>query len=528
VPRAAAWTVGVLVALLVLLIVASFFIDEPLRRQIEPRANQRLDGYTVRIGALDFHPLGFSIDFHNLVVAQNAHPDPPLAHIGELQASVHWRALLRGQLVANFTVDRPVLHVNLAHVRREADDAKPVSERGWQEALQELYPLEINEFKIRDGAVTYVDAAKTADEAQTRPLKLSQLNVLATNIRNIRSRDRVYPSDIRAEATVFDQGRLLVDGHADFLAAPHPGVLALIKLDDIELDYFRPILARYNFVMRRGSLSAEGNVEYGPRMRAAHLERAVLRDLQGDYVHTPKSTPGEEKAVKAVSDGAQDVANRPEVQIRIDQLRVENADVGFVNRAQSRPYRVFLSGTNLELRNLSNHFTDGPALLTLQGRFMGSGPTTVKATFRSELDGPDFDVNVKVDDTDLTTMNDLLRAHGKFDVVAGVFSFYAELGVKNGQVSGYVKPLFRDLDVYDQRQDREKSLFRKAYEGLVGGVARLLENRPREEVATKAAVAGPVQDPQASTLQVLGRLIQNAFFKAILPGFEGEVSRRRS
>ena len=36
------------------------------------------------------------------------------------------------------------------------------------------------------------------------------------------------------------------------------------------------------------------------------------------------------------------------------------------------------------------------------------------------------------------------------------------------------------MDVYDERQDRHKNVFRKLYEGVVGGVAKLLENVPRE------------------------------------------------
>ena len=42
-------------------------------------------------------------------------------------------------------------------------------------------------------------------------------------------------------------------------------------------------------------------------------------------------------------------------------------------------------------------------------------------------------------------------------------------------------------------------------------------------MATKADIAGPLDNPQASTWQVLVNLIQNAFFKAILPGFEREL-----
>jgi hypothetical protein len=123
-------------------------------------------------------------------------------------------------------------------------------------------------------------------------------------------------------------------------------------------------------------------------------------------------------------------------------------------------------------------------------------------------------------------MNDLFRAYGNFDVTAGMFSFYSEIKVRQGKIEGYVKPLFRDMKVYDERQDREKSLFRKLYEGLVGGIAGLLQNRPREEVATETSISGDIEKPQTSTWETVLRLIQNAFFKAILPGFEKEVSQR--
>ena len=80
------------------------------------------------------------------------------------------------------------------------------------------------------------------------------------------------------------------------------------------------------------------------------------------------------------------------------------------------------------------------------------------------------------------------------------------------------------MQVYDKRQDKEKRTFRKMYEMLVGGVAKLLQNRPREEVATKTDISGPLEKPSTSTWQMLVELIKNGFFKAILPTFEREVS----
>ena len=49
----------------------------------------------------------------------------------------------------------------------------------------------------------------------------------------------------------------------------------------------------------------------------------------------------------------------------------------------------------------------------------------------------------------MRTMNELLRAYGKFDVTGGWFSLYTQLRIKDRQITGYIKPLFRDMDVYD-------------------------------------------------------------------------------
>jgi hypothetical protein len=86
---------------------------------------------------------------------------------------------------------------------------------------------------------------------------------------------------------------------------------------------------------------------------------------------------------------------------------------------------------------------------------------------------------------------------------------------------------FKDIRVYDKRTDKEKGLFHKMYEMLVGGVADLLKSEQTSEVATKADISGKVKNSDKSTLQIIAWLIKNAFFKAIIPGFEREISRRR-
>jgi len=134
---------AITVPLAIVLVVAygvAVVIDEPLRRYTETKVNRALKGYTARITSLDFHPLGLSLDLKDVTVTQDAHPDPAVLHTERLSASVHWRALLRGRLVADIEIDKPTVHINLPQARREIDDPVPVKDRGWQEALEAVYP----------------------------------------------------------------------------------------------------------------------------------------------------------------------------------------------------------------------------------------------------------------------------------------------------------------------------------------------------------------------------------------------------
>jgi Domain of Unknown Function (DUF748) len=513
------WLVGAVGFLAVAAVIGSFFIDEPLRRYVEQQMNARLQGYTVRIVALDFHPFSFSVDLEDVVIVQEAHPDPPVVRVPELSASVQWRALLSGRVVADVQVERPAMYLNLTQLRQEARDEVPMQERGWQAAVQAVLPLQINELRVVSGELTYIDT----DPA--RPLRLSQLNVRAGNIRTVKSEAGVYPSDLQVDAVLDGVGRIALQGQADFLAVPHAAVKAELALDQVELAQFQPVASRHNIALKRGVLSAVGTIEYAPSVKIVHLRQATIDRLQVDYIHTAQTAVVEKRRVQKVKQAAREVSNAPGILLRADQLRIVQGTLGFVNRAARPEYRLFLDEAEVHLQNFSNQLTEGTAVAKVTGRFMGTGRTVVGANFRPETQGPDFALAASIEDTDMRALNPLLRAYGEFDVVQGFFSVYTEMRVKNRAVRGYVKPLLRELDVYDARQDQAKGLFQKLYEAVVGGVSEIMENIPREEVATKLDLVGPLENPQASTWQALVNLIQNAFFRAILPGFEREYGR---
>lgn len=516
--RTVRWILGILLGIALLLYIVSFFIDEPLRRMTERKINRDLKGYSVKLPGLHLALIGLSLTLKDLTIIQQAHPDPPVAKFPVLKASVHWREILSGRLVGELLLDRPKLHINLLQLRSEATSKVKLKERGWQQAVEDIYPLKINTVTINDANITYIDADPK------RPLVLSHLNLEASNIRNIHLPDKVYPSSFHLETDIFGTGRGVIDGKANFLAEPVPGVKAGFKLEKIPMGYFKPMLARSNLAIEGGVLHASGDTEYAPTIKKAHLKELAIAGMKLDYVHSPATAGAEKRRAAVVGKSAKEVSNKPGILIRADDISLSGCNLGMVNREPGKTYRIYLADTTFHLSNFSNQFTQGPAQARLDGKFMGNGPTHATGAFRAEKQGPDLDLYVKIDNTQLTSLNDLLRAYGNFDVAAGTFSLVTELHVKNNVITGYLKPFFKDMKVYDKRKDKEKSLFHKVYEMLIGGVAKLLENRPRQQVATKADISGPLQKPHTSTWQIIVELIRNAFFKAILPRFEQEYT----
>jgi hypothetical protein len=513
------WIVGALALLIVLLVVGVRLVDEPLRRRVESGMNQALKGYKVRLGKAHFNPLGFSVDLIDWVIVQEANPEPPVASIPKLHASLQWQELVRGHVVADFRFDKPKLNLDLRNVKKEAEDKVSVKERGWQEAARAIYPFKINLIRVVDGDVTY------EDEGPLDPVHVSGLEFRAANIRNIRSRPGTYPSEIHLAGVVQDQAKIRVDGNADFLAEPHAAVRAGFDLDGLGLAYLQPILRHWDVTVRSGTLSAKGEIEYAPKNKAVALSSATVERADLEYVKQRKSQapPGEQATRVATK-----VTQQPSVLIKAEEARVERSKVSYLDETTDPPYRLFLTDLEMTVKNFSNLRTpdsDAVGTLDLRAKFVGTGDTQVHAVFRPKENGTDFDIALRIENADMRAMNDLWLAYGSFDVEEGRFSLYSEVSVHDGEISGYVKPVFDDLKIFSPGQETQ-GLKHKIYEGVVGGVASILKNRPRQEVATETSLSGRLDNPHTSIWQVFTGLVQNAFFKAILPCLKGQTGSR--
>ncbi len=515
------WFASALGLLILLAVTLAYFVDEPLRRQTEARMNAALKGYTVRIGRLDFHPFGFSLDLEDTVVIQDANPDPPVARIPNLTAGVDWKALLFGRVVAYFSIDDPVLSINLNHFERERRDDTKLHQRGWQDAVQAIYPLQINVFVVSNARLTYTDRGRY------RPLEIRNLDFFARNIRNVRSQTGEYPSEVELQGTVFENGRLELNGSADFLAEPHVAFKANVAFKQVDLSYFRPITERYHFDVRSGVFTTAGTMEYAAHKKILDVPDIRIDKLAADYLHVKSGTSPTKELSKKTDQVIKEQSNDPELEVRLNKVRFVDAELGMINKASDPEYRLFVTKTQLDVDNFSNHAEDGVATARATGLFMGTGKLQAAARFIPKGKSPNFDLQLAIEDADLKGLNKLFLATANFDVSGGRFSLYTEIKVRDGAVDGYVKPVFKNVDIYDPKQDQKKNIFRQLYEGIVGGLSWILENRPRDQVATTTRISGKLSNPQTSAWELIVGLVQNAFFQAIVPGLERTVETER-
>lgn len=200
--------------------------------------------------------------------------------------------------MAELDVDSPELSINLPQLRSEVTEKVKLKEHGWQEALEAIYPLKVNKLTISDGSITYID------QDPKRPLQLTRLNLKATNIRNVRVQEKVYPSTFHLDTAILGTGHGEIDGRANLLGEPYPGVNAKLELKDIPLDYFKPVISRANLSIRKGIFSASGEIEYAPTAKSVHLKELMARDMEIDYIHTPRTAAAEKRRAEKVRKAA--------------------------------------------------------------------------------------------------------------------------------------------------------------------------------------------------------------------------------
>lgn len=212
--------------------------------------------------------------------------------------------------------------------------------------------------------------------------------------------------------------------------------------------------------------------------------------------------------------------------ITLNELRIVDSKVAFRNFSSDPPVNIYADQLNATVLNLTNT-TDaqGRRVAQLEGtaRLFDQAPLEAQASFDPFTDWEDFELRLRTTGIELTRLNDFSRAYGKFDFVGGTGDLVMEVEARKSQLSGYIKPLLHNVEVFDWKQDVEaedKGFLRGLWEAIVGGSQTVLKNQRKDQFATRIELSGSIKDRDISPFQAFWAILRNAFVQAFTPRFE--------
>lgn len=212
--------------------------------------------------------------------------------------------------------------------------------------------------------------------------------------------------------------------------------------------------------------------------------------------------------------------------ITLNEVRVNDGTVGFHNFTSSPPVDIKATAINASLYNLTNVAdAQGQRVARFEGtaQLLGHAPLEASAVFDPFHNFEDFEFRVRATDIELKRLNDFSSAYGKFDFNGGTGDLVIEAFAKDAQLSGYIKPLLRNVEVFNWQQDVEnddKGFFRSIWEALVGGGEKVLKNQRMDQFATRVELSGSVHQQNISAFQAFLGILRNGFVKAFNTRFE--------
>lgn len=216
--------------------------------------------------------------------------------------------------------------------------------------------------------------------------------------------------------------------------------------------------------------------------------------------------------------------------LTINRLEVTNGKFTYLDRSTSPHIDLHIDSMRLIALNLANIedslATKLPSSVSLSGTSIGQGHLKIDMKVNVLKEVPDFDMDMELTSVNLTSLNNFIKAQGKFDVERGNLDIYCELSLMNGELNGYVKPFIKNLKVLDWKKDSKKEeggILNAAKEAVIGLLGKVVENPKRKQIATTVPIKGNVNNPETNGWATFLGILKNAFIEALNRGIEGSV-----
>jgi hypothetical protein len=227
-----------------------------------------LDGYTGRVSDIDLGIWRGAYVIKGITIEKETTKEPiPFVSVEQVDISLHWGALLKGQIVSEIELLAPKLNI-LAERKAESKAEDSVEKRekarvaeggetSWQTQVKQLVPLDINRIGIERGELHFRDpyAEPKVDVA------IRDLHGQVTNLTNSEELNEslVAKADFRARA--LKSGKLALRGNMDPYAKK-PTFSMKAELEQLQITELNDFLKAYaNVDAEKGTLAVYSEID---------------------------------------------------------------------------------------------------------------------------------------------------------------------------------------------------------------------------------------------------------------------------
>jgi hypothetical protein len=212
--------------------------------------------------------------------------------------------------------------------------------------------------------------------------------------------------------------------------------------------------------------------------------------------------------------------------LKLNRFEIFNGEIHYRDFFSDPKVNIFAADIHILAENLSNAKHQPEELpstveATCNGIYGGHANLHMKLNALDTV--PTFEVKAELTDMDITKLNDFLSAYVKLTVRQGTIGIYTEAAAKDHKITGYTKPIIRDLRVVDWKEDKSHPL-KLAWEALIGAVNWVVKNKGKDQLATRVDFSGDLKDPDISTWYIIGQMLRNGFIQALYPALENSVN----
>lgn len=217
-------------AIIVVLLIAFRLYLPTLVKNYTNKALNDIPGYYGSVEDVDLHLYRGATKVHGMQLFDSTSTtDKPLFGAKTIDASIEWSALFDGAIVAEIILIEPT--VNMVGAKKGSPEDEQFGEDvDWTKQIQDIMPINVNRFEIKDGTVHYYDFT-------TQPkvdVRMDDMQMVVTNLRNTIDSETPLPSSVKMSAITMGGGRFSVDGNLNILKQI-PDVDISMKLEKMDI-----------------------------------------------------------------------------------------------------------------------------------------------------------------------------------------------------------------------------------------------------------------------------------------------------